>query len=717
MAKTSKSTKTGSGSRTGGSTKTNSSTKTNNSSSTKTNGSTITATNGKNYTVGQTIKGKSGNEYTMQSDGTMTCNGKTYQFNESGKIAPVQNKTGTGPTNSNNYGGSGTTGVTSPTTGKTYEPGSTIKGKSGKEYTVQSNGTMTCDGKTYVFNEGGKIALQSNTGGGNKGSVTMPSGKSYAVGSTVKSKSGKEYVVQSDGTMTYDGKKYVINEDGKIVRANSTNTGATISSTKNNSNNLGILEKLGAKNATEVYDKAIAAGYSSTEAKKLQSDFARLNAAASTASPENYNQFNVTQSDINRFNLMQGNAASTNALQTGTYTFNTKQYNNVQSDLRASLDSTKQISTNIDRALENTKKGTQEYKDLLEMKERMQAVNQSTTFVSNRLSDAYKATKAADDAVKQIVMKVTPDNLSIKIDGKVQYNSNNYNKSREGDNSKWLSYVDKGVIGKGEERNTSTVDKLVGERVSNGANYVLSSTDVLSSYDVKNNLESCTSKLDYAQYARCNGGLSSIVEYCANKGISTDSFKDIIDKYMYLDSDGNVTKTKQKPVNVDNWVNSYDKKRKFVGLNYKNCNLVADIHQKGRGSVAESSCASYAAAIAARLYKGTNNIQPINTTNFSWSAYGCSFNRKYTSEDVAKRKIDEELKKGKPVLVNTNGYGANSGKPSQHWAVVVGKDSSGEYLIIDPWDASRIVPMSEMQIYKNTRNGKKNQITGYATIN
>lgn len=50
------------------------------------------------------------------------------------------------------------------------------------------------------------------------------------------------------------------------------------------------------------------------------------------------------------------------------------------------------------------------------------------------------------------------------------------------------------------------------------------------------------------------------------------------------------------------------------------------------------------------------------------------------------------------VLVRAKGKSAD-GKPSQHWATVIGKQD-GKYTIIDPYTGTQC-PFEQMEIYKN----------------
>ena len=60
--------------------------------------------------------------------------------------------------------------------------------------------------------------------------------------------------------------------------------------------------------------------------------------------------------------------------------------------------------------------------------------------------------------------------------------------------------------------------------------------------------------------------------------------------------------------------------------------------------------------------------------------------------------IDAQLQLGNPVLIHTEGLSA-SGKPSPHWATVIGKEN-GRYRIIDPWNGTERW-LEDMEIYKN----------------
>lgn len=60
--------------------------------------------------------------------------------------------------------------------------------------------------------------------------------------------------------------------------------------------------------------------------------------------------------------------------------------------------------------------------------------------------------------------------------------------------------------------------------------------------------------------------------------------------------------------------------------------------------------------------------------------------------------IDAQLQLGNPVLIHATGRDS-SGKSSEHWATVIGKES-GRYKIIDPWDGSECW-LEDMEIYKN----------------
>lgn len=426
----------------------------------------------------------------------------------------------------------GSTVVTSPTSGKQYKAGDTVKGKSGKEYKVQSDGTMTCDGKSYVFTDSG-IKQQSSTSGKN-GSGGTKGGSSGSSGGTKGGSSG------SSGT-----------RGGSTGSSGSSGSSGTTGSSI--AQDLKTIQNLGGCNSTEIYKNAKAQGLSTEEANRLASTFGRLNSAAGADSSTLY-QYGVTQSDVNNFNIVRGNNIANAAISTGTYTFNTKTYANVTKELATSADASKTMVSNIDRAISNTDKSSDEYKQLVDMRERMYQVNQSTDFVRNRLEDAYNATKAADNSVQRIVMNVQTDSLQITVGKTLAYDSANSAISREGDSRKWSNYVTTGIVGSGGTNN-STVQSLQEVNQLEGTN-LNTVSDIFSAYDRSRNLESCTSMRDKAVYARNNeNGLQQVAEFYKEQGFSEEHWKKFLDTYYTTDKNGN---KKESTVSEDVYMGAVD---------------------------------------------------------------------------------------------------------------------------------------------------------------
>ena len=126
-----------------------------------------------------------------------------------------------------------------------------------------------------------------------------------------------------------------------------------------------------------------------------------------------------------------------------------------------------------------------------------------------------------------------------------------------------------------------------------------------------------------------------------------------------------------------------------------------------------ASCSTYALATAISMRDGKTITPKSIVTNSStdgqgtsWSSHGAY--KVDCNEQQAFLAIDAQLSLGNPVLIHTNGKD-KFGKPSEHWATVIGKQN-GEYTIIDPWDGKEH-PLSEMQIYKNGGS-----VIGYAVV-
>lgn len=311
---------------------------------------------------------------------------------------------------------------------------------------------------------------------------------------------------------------------------------------------LSKLQTLGATNASDTYKKAVESGYSKAEAGRLACVMGRMSAAA-TADSKNLYQYGTNQSEVNLFNISVANTLATNTLNTGTYSFNTKTYANVKEELSKSANASKKIQDNINRSLANTEKDSAQYAQLEEMGERMAQVNQATLFVHNRLEDAYNATKSADDAVQRIVMNVTTDSLKITVGKTVAYNSAKADKSRERDSNKWQNYVNAGIVGDSGKTNTSTTKLLSDVNKMGGMNTM---SDILTAYDIKNNIESCTSNKDYVIYAR-NNSLEEVARTLKEKGYTEEQWRKLLDMYYVTNRSG---KSKKRSV-TDEVYNSF----------------------------------------------------------------------------------------------------------------------------------------------------------------
>ncbi len=123
---------------------------------------------------------------------------------------------------------------------------------------------------------------------------------------------------------------------------------------------------------------------------------------------------------------------------------------------------------------------------------------------------------------------------------------------------------------------------------------------------------------------------------------------------------------------------------------------------------ATTSCATYALATAVSIREGKAITPKDIVTESSTSGHGTSWSSHdaYKVENCSEQNVllavDAQLSLGNPVLIHaTDSYG------SGHWATVIGKDSNGEYTIIDPYYGEEC-KLSEMQIYKN-QGGKLDQ--------
>ena len=202
-----------------------------------------------------------------------------------------------------------------------------------------------------------------------------------------------------------------------------------------------------AKNATEAYHNAIQGGSSVEEARDVAAAFGKRE--ASLRSSEARDAYGYSDADLSQHLNNKANAYG-NSVPTGTFTYDGQEADKVINDLSGVTSGAKTSQEQIETMMSKYEPDSLEYQALEESRDKCYNAQQSSLFLQNRMRQVRDDVRSADDAVIQMVLNISMEQLNITAMG--NSTTVNYSSTSDAiDAKKWGNYGAAGVIGNGKQ--------------------------------------------------------------------------------------------------------------------------------------------------------------------------------------------------------------------------------------------------------------------------